>query len=71
MGKDNIINCFLYIEFKLFNNYIVNLDIIIIKSKYLTGIIIVSIKINDILINSKIKRLNMSKINHFPEKITV
>ena len=49
----------------------VNLDIIIIEVKYLTGIAVVPTEIDNILINGKIKRLNASKINDFLEKVTV
>ena len=49
----------------------VNLDIITIKIKYLTNITIAPIKINNILINSKIKKLNTSKTNDFLEKVIV
>ena len=43
----------------------------IIEVKYLTSVVIVFTEINNILINSKIKRLNVSKINDFPEKVTI
>ena len=49
----------------------VNLDTIITEVKYLTSITITPTEINNILINSKIKRLNTNKINDFLEKVTV
>ena len=66
-----MINYFLYIKFKLFNNYIANLDTTITKVKYPTGIAIAPTEINNILINSKIKKLNTSKTNNFLNKITI
>ena len=66
-----MIDYFLHIKFDLFNNYIANLDTIIIKVKYPISVTIVPIEINNVLINSKIKRLNVSKINDFLEKVII